>query len=133
MLVMLFFFVDKAHIARQSVAIDLYIAAVGTLQRHFSQTTVYHLELRQFTVVASVAIMEHTVLGGYSRQARCFVDDADCLTVGDVLAAVSHRLLNGKVVEFGIATLHTFLIKGKEGVARSLESGELVAEWHHAA
>ena len=58
------------------------------------------------------------------------IDEADGLTERDVPAAVSQRLLDGEIVEFGIAAFQALVVEGKEGVARTLEGDELIARGH---
>ena len=53
--------IGETHIARQTVAIDLDEAAIGTLQRHQSCTTVNDAELGKLTLVASMAVMKQTM------------------------------------------------------------------------
>ena len=122
----------EAHVAGQTVAVDFDVAAVGALQGNTALAAVDDLELRQLALVAGVGVVEQTVLQGDGRAARRLVDDADGLAVGDVCAAVGAGLVDGEVVELGIAALLTFYIKGKERVAGALEGDELVGEGHHA-
>ncbi len=118
--------VGEAHVARQTVAINLHVAAVDALQRHLSLTAVYELELRSRTAVVGTGVVEQAVRVADSRPSVGLVDDAEGLAVGDVLAAVGAGLLDGEVIELGIAALLTFYIKGEERVARALEGNELV-------
>ena len=100
----------EAHVAGQTVAVDLDVAAVGALQGNTALAAVDDLELRQLALVAGVGVVEQAVLQGDGRAARGLVDAADGLAVGDVRAAVGARLVDGEVVELGIAALLTFYI-----------------------
>ena len=125
--------VSKAHIARQSVAIDLHIAAVGTLEGNLTLSAVDDLELCQFALVAGMSIVEHAVLQGNSRAACCLVDDANSLAVRDVLRTVGTRFFNSKVVKLCISALITLYVESKESMTRTLEADELIGQRHHAA
>ena len=116
----------KADVARQTIAIDLQIASVGTLQGYLALTAVDDTELRQLTLVAWMGVVEHAMLRGDSGTIGGLVDDAYRLTVWDVVAAIGLWLLDGEVVELGIATLLAIDVKRKEGVTRALEGSELI-------
>ena len=70
------------------------------------------------------------MLQGDGRTAGRLVDDADSLTIGNISAAVSARLVDGEVVELSVTALLTFYIKGEERVAGALEGDELIRERH---
>ena len=56
-------------------------------------------ELSQCALVATMRIVEHTMFQCNSRSVGSLVDDADSLTVWDILATVSLGLNDGKVIE----------------------------------
>ena len=60
------------------------------------------------------------------------IDDAHGLAEGDVTAAVSLGLLDGEVVELGIAAVTALDIEGEERMARALEGNQLITEGHLA-
>ena len=123
---------SKAHVARQTVAIDFHVTAIGTLKRDAALSAVCHLEPRQTAIVAGMGIMKQAMLQRNGRTVGSLIDDADSLAVWDILATVGLGLNDGEVVELGIATLQTFMVKSKESMARTLEGDELIREWHHA-
>ena len=123
---------SKAHVARQTVAIDFHVTAIGTLKRDATLSAVCHLEPRQTAIVADMGVMKQTMLQRNGRTVGSLIDDADSLAVWDILATVGLGLNDGEVVELGIATLQAFMVKGKESMARTLEGDELIREWHHA-
>ena len=58
------------------------------------------------------------------------IDEADGLTERDVPAAVCQRLLDGEIVKLGISAFQAIVVEGKEGVTRTLEGDELIAQGH---
>ena len=67
---------------------------------------------------------------GYGGTPRGEVDDAEGTAVRDVGGAVSHRFVDGEVVEEGVAAVMTFMVEGKQRGPRSLEGAELIAQVH---
>ena len=124
--------VGETHVAGQSIAGHINIAAVGTLQRHLALSAVFNAELRLHRVVALVGIVEGSVGGSHSRMLCAQVDDAERLAVWDIAGAVGLRLFHVEVVELGIAAVLTRGVEGEECMARTLERDELIRERHLA-
>ena len=76
---------SETHIAGQTVAIDLHITSVSTLQGYAPQVTVNHLKLRQVALIARMGIIQQTVFQGNSRTVGSLVDDTDGLAIGNIL------------------------------------------------
>ena len=68
------------------------------------------------TTVCGIGVVKQSVSGRDGRLASSQIDEADGLTERDVPAAVCQRLLDGEVVELGIAAFQALVIEGKEGV-----------------
>ena len=104
----------KAHVARQSFAIDFDVAAIHTFERHPSMSTVYQLETGAFALVVGTAVVENTMRIADGGTPRGLVDDAERLAKGDVLRAIGTGFVHGKVVKLGIAAVLSVLVEGKK-------------------
>lgn len=126
----LLFVCRQADIACNAIAGAEDITAVLTLEDDLSLAFVDDSETGLGTTVCGVGVVKQSVGGRDGGLACSQIDDADGLAERDVLTAVCQRLLDGEIVEFGIAAFQALVVEGKEGVARTLEGDELIAQGH---
>ena len=50
--------IGETHVTRQTLAIDLDVATVGTLQDNTALLTIYHAELCQVALIASMGVIK---------------------------------------------------------------------------
>ena len=117
---------SEAHIACQTIAGTEYVSAILALENDLALTLINHTETGQRTAVCGIGIVEQTMFQRNHRLASSKVDHTHGLVEGDVRTAISLRLLDGKIVELGIAVFLALIVEGEEGMTRALEGDELI-------
>lgn len=124
--------VREAHIASQTLAIDLHITAIDTLQRHLALSTIDKLETGALASVSGMRVVEQAMRIADGRTIGSLIDDSECLTEGDVARTIGTGFIHREIIELGKAAILTLRVESEQGMAGALECDELIAQWHHA-